>query len=46
MKQLHRPQQASGKKADNMVIARLSGEKRLATDMDGSTPKFRMTKKQ
>ena len=27
MKQLHRPQQASGKKADNMVIARLSGEK-------------------
>ena len=29
-----------------MVSAPNSGEKRLAIDMDGSTPKFRMTKKQ
>ena len=46
MKQLPRPQQALEKKADDMVIVRHSGEKRLATDVDGRGPKVRMTKKQ
>ena len=46
MKQLAKAQQISGTDVETMVFARLHKEKRMATDMAGNAPKFRMTKKQ
>ena len=46
MKQLAKAQQISETDVATMVFARLNNEKRMATDMAGSAPKFRMTKKQ
>ena len=46
MKQLAKAQQVSGTDVETIVFARLNNEKRLATDMAGNAPKFRMMKKQ
>ena len=46
MKQLAKAEQVSGTDVETMVFARLNNEKRLAADMAGNAPKFRMTKKQ
>ena len=46
MKQLAKAQQVSGTDVETMVFACLNNEKRLATDMAGNAPKFRMMKTQ
>ena len=46
MKQLAKAQQVSGTDVETLVFARLNNKKRLATDMAGNAPKFRIMKKQ
>ena len=46
MKQLAKAEQVSGTDVGIMVFVCLNNEKRLAADMAGNAPKFRIMKKQ
>ena len=46
MKQIAKAEQVSGMDVETIVFACLNNEKRLAADMAGNAPKFRIMKKQ